>query len=80
MTPDRLATCLAVLRWTPGQVAVWSGYTRVMGYSWAAGRTPTPPQVAAWLEDRMDGHLDEPAQRPTSAASHAATVPPGSAF
>ena len=79
MSTDQIRDALDALRWTPGQVAVWCGYTRATGYAWTSGRTTTPAHVAAWLEDRMDGRLVDPPARRTRPAS-AAPVPPGSAF
>lgn len=60
MPPTRFLACLDALRWRPAPVAEWCGYTRALASRWAKGDRSIPPQVAAWLERRMAGALDDP--------------------
>jgi hypothetical protein len=50
--PDLAALCRAAGT-TPATLARLCGRSPRVGYDWATGRTPTPPEVLAWLERRL---------------------------
>ena len=62
--PERLAECLALLRWSR------QGLASVLGYAsdntvrqWLAGRVRVPAEVAAWLETLARHHARHPPPR-----------------
>lgn len=50
MTSTRLHEILAALHWTQRGLADILGCSDGLIRSWATGRSPVPPSVAAWLE------------------------------
>lgn len=66
MTPREFIGVVALLRWTPNGVATWCGYARQTSSRWTAGTVPIPAHVAAWLNARMAGQLEDPPARPGS--------------
>ncbi|HUY05032.1 MAG TPA: hypothetical protein VMV33_17280 [Rhodocyclaceae bacterium] len=64
MTPVEFVSCLALLRWSASEVAIWCGYSRQTAQAWALGRHRIPGQVVKWLDQRLAGELVDPPARP----------------
>jgi hypothetical protein len=52
MTPSRLSTILAALRWGTTALAAELHCTRTLTGFWVSGHTDIPEPVAEWLEAR----------------------------
>ena len=60
MTPARLATILALLRWSQRDLGVLEGRDHRMIGHWLSGRYPVPAVVAEWLEALAAAHKANP--------------------
>ena len=61
MSPTRLRSCLAVLRWSQRGLADARGCDDRLVRRWASGEASVAPEVADWLERAAAFHLANPA-------------------
>ena len=64
MTRDRLVECMALLRWTPKDLASSMGYDEAVIMTWAAGTEDMPVEVASWIEALATAHEAAEASKP----------------
>lgn len=50
MTPERLSTCLAIIRWRAETLAEAADVPSATAMAWLSGHEPVPKRLAAWLE------------------------------
>ena len=60
MSPDRLRTCLTLLRWSQRGLAEALGMDERQVRRWALGAADVPERVAAWLERRAEAMEADP--------------------
>lgn len=63
MSPHRLLVCLAVIGWPERELARRTGRLQTTVRRWTGGRSPVPPDVAAWVETLAAFHRANPAPR-----------------
>lgn len=63
MSPRRLLVCLAVIGWPERELARRTGRLQTTVRRWTGGRSPVPPDVAAWVEALAAFHRAHPAPR-----------------
>lgn len=63
MSPHRLLVCLAVIGWPERELARRTGRLQTTVRRWTSGRSPVPPDVAAWVEMLAAFHRAHPAPR-----------------
>ena len=67
MTPTRLREVLALLHWSQRGLADATGVDERQVRRWAAGDSPVPARIGAWLEKLVVYHTENPAPvRPES--------------
>jgi len=67
LKPDRLSTCLAVIRWESTTLARAVDVPRSTVEQWLAGTTPIPRAVASWIEALSFLHETAEASKPATA-------------
>lgn len=75
MTPDRLATCLQVVRWHKDTLAEAIDVPVQFVDDWMAGRANVPAKVGAWLEALSFVHEAAEASKPATAGEGFGTGP-----
>lgn len=65
MSSHRLLICLAILGWSVRDLARRADRHQTTAARWAAGISPVPDRVAAWLETLAAFHVAHPAPRST---------------
>lgn len=63
MSPHRLLVCLTVIGWPERELARRTGRLQTTVRRWTGGRSPVPPDVAAWVETLAAFHRAHPAPR-----------------
>jgi len=67
MTPDRLSSCLAMIRWESTTLAKAVDVPMATVEQWLAGSKPIPRAVASWIEALSFLHETAEASKPATA-------------
>ncbi len=77
MTPDRLRSCLIIIRWAPSTLAQCLKVNSKIVDSWLAGSALIPISVASWVEALCFTHEASDLMRPAIAGNARQSVSSG---